>query len=78
MPLSSGLPGVHIEPESPSSSTMTLMNTVVRKLTIGREMWNYLPYGDNTFVCKAVNLNGEQHRQQFVVRKVSYSAGSSD
>ena len=44
LPLSSAIPGVNIEAEPTGGNySLALMNTAAQKLSIGNEMYNYMP-----------------------------------
>lgn len=70
LPLSSSIPGISIEPGVLSSGgSLTRYNAVYNTLTIGPQMYPFLKFGRNVFVCKAENLDGEIAKQQFIVNK---------
>lgn len=69
MPLSSGDPGVMVEPSIVHDHKE---HRVKKLLTLGKHAWYLLDWGQNVFYCKATDMDGNSNLAYFVVYKKPY------
>ena len=81
MPMSSGDPGVLVEPAVPRRSDFSAANFVkpapsaaiqsVKVLTLGPDAYGSLDEVQNIFYCAARSQRGQRERVMFMVKKIS-------
>ena len=76
MALSSGDPGVLVQPDTPRGSDFPSLDDpdalyVVKVLTLGPDAYESLDSNQNMFYCNAATQSGERQRAHFIVNKIA-------